>query len=104
MNDTIGSHIRKLRKDRKMTLGDLSESSGVSVPFISEIERGNACPSYNSLQSLAKGLGITVPEIVNVNNVYGHKLITELNELKQVLSIIKKEVDNQFCRYNMKKG
>ena len=94
--DTIGSHIKKLRLERKLTLKELSNLSGVSIPFISGIERDSACPSYNSLQSLAKGLGITVPEIVNVNNVYQDKLSQELDEIKKFLFFVKAHIEKYY--------
>ena len=94
--DTIGSHIRKIRIEKKLTLKELSKLSGVSIPFISGIERDSACPSYNSLQSLAKGLGITVPEIVNVNNVYENKLIQELDEMKKFLFFVKGHIEKYY--------
>ncbi|MBN9630943.1 MAG: helix-turn-helix transcriptional regulator, partial [Actinobacteria bacterium] len=40
MRHAIGSVLRRLRTERGATLRELSESSRISVPYLSEIERG----------------------------------------------------------------
>jgi DNA-binding transcriptional MerR regulator/quercetin dioxygenase-like cupin family protein len=49
----VGNTIRELRKQRCMTLRDLSESTGLSASYISSVERGSAAPSIASLQKIA---------------------------------------------------
>ena len=39
---TVGEKLRKLRKKKKMTLKTLSENTGVSISFLSQVER-NKC-------------------------------------------------------------
>ena len=41
----IGRRIRKLREERHLTQEALSENAGVSVPYVSHIERGIKTPS-----------------------------------------------------------
>ncbi|MGH3642760.1 MAG: MerR family transcriptional regulator, partial [Mycobacterium sp.] len=50
---SVGNTIRELRKQRGMTLRDLSASTGLSASYISSVERGSAAPSIASLQKIA---------------------------------------------------
>jgi len=56
--------LRARRKELKLTLGDLAATSGLSVPFLSQIENGRANPSMQSLQDLAAALGTTAVDLV----------------------------------------
>ncbi len=53
-----GSAIRRTRKAQKMNLVDLAEKAGLSLGFISQVERGLSNPSINSLRKIALALGI----------------------------------------------
>jgi len=53
----LGARIRQLRKSRGMTIVQLAEASGLSHPFISQLERGLARPSMSSLFRIAQTLG-----------------------------------------------
>jgi transcriptional regulator with XRE-family HTH domain len=53
-----GSIIRRTRKTQKMTLKNLAQDTGLSLSFISQVERGLTNPSINSLRRIALVLGI----------------------------------------------
>ncbi|MGO8993895.1 MAG: helix-turn-helix domain-containing protein [Polyangiaceae bacterium] len=40
----FGERLRELRKKAEMTLGDVAENLGVSVVYVSDVERGNRPP------------------------------------------------------------
>lgn len=54
----IGSKIRKLRKIRGITLEKLSEDTGMSYSYLSELENNKHSISINNLQKLASYFGI----------------------------------------------
>lgn len=56
---TLGSEMRQVRKARGMTLRDLSAETGISVSHLSAVERGATNPSVESVQRVAKALGIS---------------------------------------------
>ncbi|HWD14103.1 XRE family transcriptional regulator [Pseudochrobactrum sp. sp1633] len=56
----IGPRLQALRKERKLTLADLSVMAGVSRSILSEIERGNANPTYGTLWHLTQALGVNL--------------------------------------------
>lgn len=53
----LGAKIRTLRKERGLTLKALAQLSGLSHPFLSQVERGLARPSMNSLHQISEALG-----------------------------------------------
>ncbi len=50
MNDIsqiVSHNIKRLRKERQLTLQELSDKSGVSVSMLGSIERGGYNTNYN---------------------------------------------------------
>jgi transcriptional regulator with XRE-family HTH domain len=56
---SIGERLRQFR-DGRFTIIELSRAAGVSSGRISEIERGNANPSFETLWRLANALGVPI--------------------------------------------
>jgi transcriptional regulator with XRE-family HTH domain len=55
----IGDYIRQQRNNAKISLRQLAKRTGVSNPYLSQIERGLRKPSAEILQQIAKGLRIS---------------------------------------------
>ena len=53
----VGEKIRKLRKEKKLTLKDIAEATGLSIGYISQLERGAVEPSLSSLRKVSEFLG-----------------------------------------------
>lgn len=56
----IGTRIRSLRKESRMTLAELAARAGVSVSLISQAERNQLSPSVATIQAVSSALGITL--------------------------------------------
>jgi len=56
---SIGEYIKEQRQRAKVSLRQLAEVTGVSNPYLSQIERGLRKPSAEILQQIAKGLRIS---------------------------------------------
>ena len=56
----IGREVRSLRKARGLTLSDVAEASGLSIGYLSLLERDRATPSINALHAISRALGVTV--------------------------------------------
>ena len=57
--ESLGEYLREQRLAAKMTLRQLAEQTGVSNPYLSQIERGLRRPSAEVLQQLAKALRVS---------------------------------------------
>lgn len=56
----IGREVRAFRLNRRLTVKELSEQTGLSIGMLSKIENGVTSPSLTTLQALAKALGVPV--------------------------------------------
>jgi transcriptional regulator with XRE-family HTH domain len=55
----LGEFIRDQRRNARLSLRRLSELTGISNPYLSQIERGMREPSAKILQAIARGLRIS---------------------------------------------
>lgn len=62
-NAAIGTRVKLLRMEKKMTLKQLSESSGLSVGFLSQFERGLSSIALDSLEKLSEILAVPLSEL-----------------------------------------
>ncbi len=60
----VGNEIRRLRKLRGRTLEQLASQAGVSAGLLSQVERGQGNPSFNTLVQVAHALGIPVARLM----------------------------------------
>jgi len=59
MGETFGDKIRALRRDRNLTLKELSEKSRIGITYLSKIENNRyKSPKIKTIGLLAKALGI----------------------------------------------
>ena len=59
----LGEHLRFIRRKRKLTLKDLSQDADLSVPYLSDLERGVVNPSIETLQKVAKAYNMKVQDL-----------------------------------------
>ena len=59
----VGSRLRRLRKERDLSIRALARSSGLSANAISVIERGLSSPSISTLHKITEALGIPITSI-----------------------------------------
>lgn len=60
----LGQTIQRLRKAYNMSLGELSEQSGVAKSIISQIERNETNPTLSTVVRLSKALDTTIDEVL----------------------------------------
>ncbi|TKD03452.1 helix-turn-helix transcriptional regulator [Polyangium fumosum] len=60
----LGDRIRELRHNRKMSLANLADTSGVSKGSLSSIEQGRVNPTVETCVKIAVGLGVRVQDVI----------------------------------------
>ncbi|MFD9391333.1 helix-turn-helix domain-containing protein [Streptomyces sp. NPDC060000] len=60
----VGAAVRRRRRSLELTLAVVAERSGLSVPFLSQIENDRARPSTSSLEKVADALRTTAVELL----------------------------------------
>lgn len=63
----IGDRLRRARAERSLSLRALADRLGVSPSLISQVERGLAKPSVNTLYSMARELEVSLDELLFVD-------------------------------------
>jgi DNA-binding NtrC family response regulator len=63
LHRTIGVQIRQFRKDRDLTLKQLSRKTGLSVSLLSQIERAESSASVGSLYKISAALGVKLTQL-----------------------------------------
>ena len=65
LREKFGQRVRWLRSEHALTQEQLAERAGISVDFLSLIERGKSSPSFENLDELADALEVSVAELFN---------------------------------------
>lgn len=63
--DAVGARMRRFRKERGLTLRGLATHSGLSIGFLSQVERGISSIGLTALNSVATALDRSVAEFFN---------------------------------------
>jgi transcriptional regulator with XRE-family HTH domain len=93
--EDINKKIKKIRKEKNITLKELSKYTGLSISFLSQVERGVSSFTITSLKKISEGLGVSLQEIVSYeeennfitkkenpvylrlqNNYYSHQIVS----------------------------
>jgi transcriptional regulator with XRE-family HTH domain len=65
LREKFGNRLKILRLERRMSQEQFSELLGISVDFLSLIERGINAPSFENLEAFSVQLGTPVSELFN---------------------------------------
>ena len=85
----VGENIRKIRKEKGLTLEELSEKAHIPTISIGRYERGERTPSINTLIDISKALGVTYTDLIEGKERKGLKVAVKLTETDIVKSIIR---------------
>ena len=56
----IGEKLRQLRRERALSQEELAGRAGINRSYLSMVENGHSSPTYEVLEKLAGGLGISI--------------------------------------------
>lgn len=60
----MGLRLREARRKRSLTLTQLAEYTGLSVGYLSYVERGQSSPTIANLQRICKTLGVSISGVL----------------------------------------
>ncbi len=63
----LGGTLQAARKQRRLTLDQLADRSGISKSMLSQIERGKVNPTFVVLWNLTQSLGIELSELLGTS-------------------------------------
>ena len=95
----LGNNIRKIRKEFGWTQADLAEKSGISVPFMTQIELGRKSASLEVVQNIAAALNISYKQLFEENIAASNQEKTNLSLLEQnIASSVVKKIHEEFLK------
>lgn len=71
---SLGDKIRMMRSDKKFSLQDFSQKAGISLSYLSEIERGTVYPAISTLKRIAEELEVPASTLIGQEGSLGHRL------------------------------
>ncbi len=64
LRELVGEQLRRARVEQGRTLREVAETAQVSLPYLSEIERGRKEPSSEMLVAVYRALGLRLVDLV----------------------------------------
>ncbi len=61
---SLGERLRACRESKEMSQSELATRSGLTQEMISNLERGKHQPQFNTLEKYAKGLGVSITDLL----------------------------------------
>ena len=64
LRTTLGDVLRRIRRQQRRTLADVAQAAKVSMPYLSEVERGRKEASSEVLGAICEALGIELSDLL----------------------------------------
>lgn len=97
----VGEIIHRLRKERKMTLLELSRKSGVALATLSRIENGRMTGTLESHMNICKALEITLPDFYKDLDVSKKMLEVQTKETRTDVFVHDRRATSEMLASNI---
>jgi transcriptional regulator with XRE-family HTH domain len=87
----VGERVKRVRKDRDLTLQDISQRTDLEVAFLEQIENGSVAPPLGTVIKLAKALDLKMGYFIS-------------GDEDRPFTIVRKNDGKVVSRYSSKKG
>lgn len=91
--DNLGTNIKYIRKEKGMTLQDISNATDLSLGYLSKLERNISSPNITNLHKICMALGITMTELMS--QIEGNKTVVKKDERRVIFE------SDSHVRYEM---
>lgn len=81
----IGSKIRRIRQERRMTLQSLADATGLSKPLLSQIENEQVIPPLATLLRIAKAFRVPLQSFFQEEGSSSRCVLTKAGESRKML-------------------
>ena len=94
----LANNVKYFRENRNLTQAALAEKSDISIPFLSEIERGNKWPYPDTLAKIAEALNVKFHELFRETPSDGERNFAIMVS-NEILTAQKEATDKIYKRY-----
>lgn len=80
----FGKTLKAIRKQSNMSLKELHNLSGISVSFLSSLERGEKSPTLDTLQKLSSAFNLQISDLIGQSSVHSPEIISLMQAAKKL--------------------
>jgi len=102
LRENLGKVVRFYRKQRRFSQAELAEKAGISITFLSKIERGIKFPTSDTLSGLANGLEIEVYQLFRNDETPVEEWTLFERFKKDITNTINETLENIYKAYEKK--
>ena len=73
LNKKLGSNIRKYRLIADISQETLAKRAGLYPAYLGRLERGEKCPTIDTVYKICKALGVTMSDVLRSYNQFTHR-------------------------------
>jgi transcriptional regulator with XRE-family HTH domain len=96
----LAKNIKFYRENRLWSQADLASYSEISIPFLSEIERGNKWPFPDTLAKIANALDVKIHDLFRETEIQSNKEADFTNMIiHEIFTAQKTAADNVVKKY-----
>ena len=96
----LAKNIKFYRENRLWSQADLASYSEISIPFLSEIERGNKWPFPDTLAKIANALDVKIHDLFREAEIQSNKEADFTNMvINEIFTAQKTAADNVVRKY-----
>ncbi|GHV46140.1 hypothetical protein AGMMS49546_33590 [Spirochaetia bacterium] len=97
----LSQNIKLYRNHHSWSQADLAERAGISINFLSNIERGNKWPYPETLTNLAKALEIEVFELFRPEKTVNDDTKTLMDRLvRDISTSVNNSIESTYRQYH----
>jgi DNA-binding transcriptional MerR regulator/quercetin dioxygenase-like cupin family protein len=93
---SYGKHLRRLRRERGLTLAEVAKGVKLSISFVSALERDEGGASVKTLQRILRFYGTTEHAMLNVERSQNWGTLTRQGKRKAVFDLFSKVTTEQL--------
>ena len=87
----VGQRIQQLRKQRKMSQEELALLSDIHPAYLGRVERGEKCPTVQTLFKISQGLKVPLSQITDVEAPLEYTNLEALQRIQKALNSLDAE-------------
>ena len=85
VSDLIGQRIHDFRKQRRMSQEELALSSDIHPAYLGRVERGEKCPTVQTLFKISQGLKVPLSQLTDIDAPLEHTSTEALRRIQNAL-------------------
>jgi transcriptional regulator with XRE-family HTH domain len=98
VREILAQNIKSFRNHRQWSQADLAYEADISIPFLSDIERGNKWPYPDTLSKLAKALDVEVHELFRKEGAAARETKDIIARVVKEILVAQKTVSDGICK------